>query len=83
MREWAGNQLMNLTPDEFVKDPTVVRLVETGFPAQVIADTAIEIGADLTILGTHEYGAIHKHLIGSTTDRLLTKTATPVLTLKV
>jgi nucleotide-binding universal stress UspA family protein len=83
MREWAGNQLLNLTPDEFVKDPTVVRLIETGSPDQVIADTAIEIGADLTILGTHEYGAIHKHLIGTTTDRLLTKTATPVLTLKV
>jgi nucleotide-binding universal stress UspA family protein len=83
MREWAGNQLVNFTPDEFINDPTVVRLVEAGSPAQVIADVAFEIGADLTILGTHEYGAIHKHLIGTTTDRLLTKTATPVLTVKI
>jgi nucleotide-binding universal stress UspA family protein len=83
MRDWARNQLLNLTPDEFVNDPTVVRLVETGSPADVIADVAFEIGADLTILGTHEYGTIHKHLIGTTTDKLLAKTATPVLTVRL
>jgi nucleotide-binding universal stress UspA family protein len=44
---------------------------------------ASEVGADLTILGTHEYGAVHQHLLGTTTDKLLTKTSTPVLTVKV
>jgi nucleotide-binding universal stress UspA family protein len=83
MRQWAGNQLVNLTPDEYVKDPTVVRLVEAGSPGDVIADVALEVGADLTILGTHEYGTIHKHLIGTTTDKLLTKTSTAVLTVKL
>jgi nucleotide-binding universal stress UspA family protein len=83
MREWAGNQLLNLTPDEFVKDPTVIRLVETGTPGDVIPDVAYEVGADLTILGTHEYGTVHKHLIGTTTDKLLLKTSTPVLTVKL
>jgi nucleotide-binding universal stress UspA family protein len=83
MREWAGNQLVNLTPDEFMNDETVVRLVEKGSPDEVIAAVAFDIGADLTILGTHEYGLIHKHLIGTTTDRLLTKTATPLLTVKI
>jgi nucleotide-binding universal stress UspA family protein len=83
MREWASNQLLNLTPDEFIKDPTVVRLVETGLPGDVIPDVAFQVGADLTILGTHEYGAIHKHLIGTTTDKLLAKTSTPVLTLRL
>jgi len=83
MREWAGNQLLNLTPDEFVNDPTVIRLVETGSPGDAIADVACEIGADLTILGTHEYGTVHQHLLGTTTDKLLTKTSTPVLTVKL
>jgi nucleotide-binding universal stress UspA family protein len=83
MREWAANQLVNLTPDEFMKDPNVVRLVESGSPGDVIASVAFEVGADLTILGTHEYGTIHKHLIGTTTDKLLTKTSTPVLTVKI
>ncbi len=83
MREWAGHELVNLTPDEFIKDPTVIRLVETGSPGDVIANVAFEVGADLTILGTHEYGTVHKHLIGTTTDKLLTKTSTPILTVKL
>jgi nucleotide-binding universal stress UspA family protein len=83
MREWATNQLINLTPDEFINDDSVVRIVETGSPSDRIAEVAGEIGADLTILGTHEYGTLHKHLIGTTTDRLLTKSPVPVLTLKL
>jgi len=83
MREWAANQLVNLTPDEFVKDPSVLRIVEEGTPGDTIAEVAFELGADLTILGTHEYGTIHKHLLGTTTDRLLSKTSTPVLTVKL
>jgi nucleotide-binding universal stress UspA family protein len=83
MQEWATNQLVNLTPDEFVDDPTLVRVVEQGVPSDRIADVAREIGADLTILGTHEYGAMHKYVLGTTTDRLLTKTSSPILTLKL
>jgi nucleotide-binding universal stress UspA family protein len=83
MEAWASNQLLNLTPDEFIHDPTVIRLVETGSPSDAIADVALQVGADLTILGTHDYGTIHKHLIGTTTDRLLSKTSTPVLTVKI
>ena len=40
MREWAGNQLMNLTPDEFAKDSSVNRLVEAGDPSDIIAHIA-------------------------------------------
>jgi nucleotide-binding universal stress UspA family protein len=83
MREWAGNQLINLTPDEYINDPAVIRLVEQGSPGETIADVAFEVGADLTILGTHEYGVVHKHLIGTTTDKLLSKTSTPILTVKL
>ncbi len=83
MREWATNQLINLTPDEFINDSSVVRIVEYGSPSDCIAKVAEDIGADLTILGTHEYGTMHKHLIGTTTDGLLTKTSVPVLTLKL
>jgi nucleotide-binding universal stress UspA family protein len=83
MHEWAGHQLVNLTPDAFIKDPTVIRIVERGTPGDVIARVADEVGADLTILGTHEYGVVHSHLIGTTTDQLLARTSTPVLTLKL
>jgi nucleotide-binding universal stress UspA family protein len=83
MREWATNQLINLTPTEFLHDPKVIRLVEYGPAGDTIADVAFEVGADLTIMGTHEYGTIHKHVLGTTTDNLLTKTATAVLTVKL
>jgi nucleotide-binding universal stress UspA family protein len=83
MKEWAFNQLVNLTPDEFMNDPLVVRMVESGSPSDVIATVAQEIGADLTILGTHEYGFVHKSLLGTTTDKLLTKIESPVLTMKL
>jgi nucleotide-binding universal stress UspA family protein len=83
MREWADNQLVNLTPDEFIGDPSVIRMVDTGSPSDRIAQVSAEINADLTILGTHEYGSMHTHLLGTTTDRLLNKTSVPVLTLKL
>jgi nucleotide-binding universal stress UspA family protein len=83
MRDWATNQLINLTPDEFIHDPKVIRLVESGTPEDVISDVAFELGADLTILGTHEYGTIRTHLLGTKTDKILTKSATPVLTVRV
>src|SRR5262249_17227718 len=51
---------LNLTPDEFINDPSVIRLIESGSPGDVIANVAFEVGADLTILGTHEYGTVHK-----------------------
>ena len=83
MREWAENQLINLTPDEFINDATVCRIVESGSPSDRIAEISAEVNADLTILGTHEYGSVHTHLLGTTTDKLLTKTSVPVLTLKL
>jgi nucleotide-binding universal stress UspA family protein len=83
MREWAGHQLVNLTPDEFIGDPAVIRLVKSGSPSDVITDVASELGIDLTILGTHEYGATHQHLLGTTTSRLLSKLPTPILTVRV
>jgi nucleotide-binding universal stress UspA family protein len=83
MREWAGNQLLNLTPDEFIRDPSVIRLVEAGSPGDTIADVAHNVGADLTILGTREHGLVHTHLIGTTTDQLLARTSTPLLTVKL
>jgi nucleotide-binding universal stress UspA family protein len=57
--------------------------VESGSASDRIAEVAAEIGADLTILGTHEYGTIQKHLLGTTTDKVLTKISAPILTVKL
>jgi nucleotide-binding universal stress UspA family protein len=83
MKEWAMNQLLNLVPDGSLDDPRVVRLVETGNASQRIASVAREIGVDLTVLGTHEYGTMHRHLLGTTTDKLLSKMESSFLAVKV
>jgi nucleotide-binding universal stress UspA family protein len=83
MEEWARNQLLNLVPDEFLDDPKVIRLVETGNASERIAAAAREIGVDLTVLGTHEYGTMHRHLLGTTTDKFLSSMESPLLAVKV
>jgi len=83
MEEWARNQLLNLVPDEFLDDPKVVRLVENGNAGERIAAAAREIGVDLTVLGTHEYGTMHRHLLGTTTDKFLSSMKAPLLAVKV
>jgi nucleotide-binding universal stress UspA family protein len=83
MKEWALNQLVNLIPDEAMTDSRVVTIVEAGSPSEMIVRVADEIGADLTILGTHEYGVVQRHLLGTTTDKLLSTLATPLLTVKL
>jgi nucleotide-binding universal stress UspA family protein len=75
--------LLNLTPDAFINDPKVVRLVEFGSVSERLAEIAEEVGADITIVGTHEYGSIRKALMGSTTDDLLIKATNPVLAVKL
>jgi universal stress protein A len=82
MRDWAKNQLINLIPDEFINDPKVIRLIEFGSASDRIAEVAEEINADITIVGTHEYGVVRRAL-GSTTDELLTKITNPVLAVKL
>jgi nucleotide-binding universal stress UspA family protein len=83
MSEWALNQLVNLIPDDSMTDSRVVTMVETGNASEMIVRVADEIGADLTILGTHEYGLVQRHVLGTTTDKLLSTLGTPLLTVKL
>jgi nucleotide-binding universal stress UspA family protein len=83
MRKWAEDQLLNLTPDEFVNDPKVVRIVDIGFAGERIADIAAHVGADVTIVGTHARVPIHKQIAGTTTDDLLNESASSVLAVKL
>jgi nucleotide-binding universal stress UspA family protein len=45
----------------------------------VIIDVATGEGVDLVVMGTHGLGGIRKWLLGSTTERVLRRTRTPVL----
>jgi len=83
MKEWAMNQLLNLIPDESLDDPKVVRIVETGNASERIAAVAREIGVDLTVLGTHDYGVMHNFLLGAMTDKIFSRMESPLLAVKV
>lgn len=82
-RTWATNQLENLTPHEFVKDPTVHRLIEEGPAGERIPLCAAAHSVDMVILGTHGYGPIQQHFLGSTAEKVLKKLGEPVLTVRI
>jgi len=83
MRTWAKNQLVNLTPYEFVKDNSVHWLVEEGPVSDKIAQCAEAYDVNLVILGAHGYGPVEKHFLGTTTNKVMTKVSRPVLTVKI
>lgn len=53
--------------------------VRVGNPADVIIETAVRERTDLIVMGTHGLGGVRKWLLGSTTERVLRRTHTPVL----
>lgn len=53
-----------------------------GRAAQVIADTAVEIGADLVVIGTHGRTGISHMLLGSVAEQVLRTTQCSVLTIR-
>ena len=57
-------------------------LVLFGDPVEKITETAKERNSDLIVMGSHGHGLL-QDLIGSTTRRVLRKSHTPVLTIRL
>jgi nucleotide-binding universal stress UspA family protein len=53
--------------------------VRVGDAAEAILDAADRHAADLIVMGTHGLGGFRKMLLGSTTERVLRRTHTPLL----
>jgi nucleotide-binding universal stress UspA family protein len=84
LKDWAENQLKNLTPHQFLNDPSVERLVVTeGYASDRISDIAEQKDADLVVLGAHGYGPVQRHMVGTTADKVLSGLSRPVLTVQV
>ncbi len=71
-RQEAQSYLERIAKDasEALGRPVDVRL-EQGHPAERIVDLAAEIGADLTVLGSHGEGGITSWALGTTAQQLL------------
>lgn len=57
-------------------------LVRTGDAREVIIDTAIELGADLIVMGTHGRHGFKRALLGSITESVIRHAPCPVLAVR-
>lgn len=57
---------------------TDTRAVVHALPATAIVDAAAEVGADLIAMATHGRGGISRLVLGSTADKVLRSTETPL-----
>ena len=79
----------DIEPDwqEFLQDLPLDGLLwekqtREGRAAQVIADTAVEVGADLVVIGTHGRTGLAHMLLGSVAEQVLRTVACSVLTIR-
>jgi len=59
--------------------PELKRVVVTGSAASAVLGAASEMHADLIVMSTHGASGIRKMMFGSTTERVLRQTTTPVI----
>jgi nucleotide-binding universal stress UspA family protein len=59
------------------------KIIETGEPSAAIVDRAASEHVDLIVTSTHGRGGISRFLIGSVTDKLVRRSACPVLVVPV
>ena len=57
-------------------------LVDNNFPAEGIVATAVNIGAELIVMGSHGRRGIEKLVLGSVTQRVLGVVKVPVLVVR-
>ena len=64
-------------PDVSIATDAVV-----GSPAETIANTAVDISADLIVMGTHGRGGLGHLFIGSVAERVIRLASCPVMTVR-
>ncbi len=81
-RKAAETQLQQLADKLSRQGSRVQTLLKSGSPAQVIADTAKRIKADLIIMATHGRTGLAHVLLGSVAERVVRLAPCPVLTVR-
>jgi nucleotide-binding universal stress UspA family protein len=82
VREAAGQQLARWADKASAAKVAVETHLASSFPAEAIARTADEIGADLIAMGTRGLSGLRHVLLGSIAERVLRLAHCPVLTVK-
>lgn len=81
-RKAAQAQLQQLADKLSREGAKVQTLLKSGSPAQVIADTAKRVKADLIIMATHGRTGLAHVLLGSVAERVIRLAPCPVLTVR-
>jgi|DewCreStandDraft_1066081.scaffolds.fasta_scaffold00348_11 universal stress protein A len=81
-RKAAQAQLEQLAQKLSGQGAKVQTLLKSGSPAQVIADTAKRIKADLIVMATHGRTGLAHVLLGSVAERVVRLATCPVLTVR-
>jgi len=58
-------------------------IVAEGHPAEEIVRQSVDIGADVIVIGAHAHSSIMEALMGSTTQKVIRKSAIPVFVVQV
>jgi len=82
MKQSASRALQDLPDDEWVRDIPVVREVRVGTPFLEIVRYARDTDIDLVVVGTHGRSGLAHVLLGSTAEKVVRKSACPVLTVR-
>ena len=79
LQQRLPDELGGLAAEFSAQGVTVSSLAQSGFPADLIVDTADERQADLIVMATHGYSGIKRWALGSVADKVLHATKTPLV----
>jgi nucleotide-binding universal stress UspA family protein len=79
MQQAAAMQELTDLSEQLGQQITVSPLVEVGYPAEVIVDSARAHQVDLIAMATHGYTGSRRWALGSVADKVLHATTTPLL----
>lgn len=75
-------RLSEMVPEDSRNWCTPVTVVLEGQPYQELIDYAGRINADMIVLGVRGHSLLEKFLVGSTTDRVISRASCPVLAVR-
>lgn len=75
-------RLLEMVPEESRNWCTPVTIMLSGQPYQELIDYADSINADMIVLGIRGHSLLEKFLVGSTTDRVISRASCPVLAVR-
>lgn len=79
-RQSLWEQLQGVQPSR--SGIAIEHRLEYGEPESVIIKTALDIGADLIVMGTHGRSGLRRLLMGSVAEHVVRKAPCPVLTVR-